>query len=47
VDVGWYAVRTRTVVVDGRAGNSWSGLECWGWEAMVKVYGVAVAMPQG
>ena len=29
------------------AGNSWPGLQYLGWEATVKVYGVAVAMPQG
>lgn len=28
-------------------GNSWSGLGDLGWEAMVKVYGVAMARPQG
>ena len=27
--------------------NSWSGIARMGWEATVKVYGVAVAMPQG
>ena len=30
-----------------RAGNFWSGFALWGREATVKVYGVAVAMPQG
>ena len=30
-----------------RVGNSWLGLLRSGREAMVKVYGVAVAMPQG
>ena len=30
-----------------RAGNFWSGISSLGWEATVKVYGVAVAMPQG
>ena len=30
-----------------RAGNSWSDLLRLGWEVTVKVYGVAVAMPQG
>jgi hypothetical protein len=29
------------------AENSWFGLARLGWEATVKVYGVAVAMPQG
>jgi hypothetical protein len=29
------------------AGNSWFGIALLGWEATVKVYGVAVAMPQG
>ena len=28
-------------------GNSWLGLRSLGQEAMVKVYGVAMAMPQG
>lgn len=28
-------------------GNSWSGLSRWGQEITVKVYGVAVMMPQG
>jgi hypothetical protein len=37
-------VRTRS---SSRAGNSWSGIARMGWEATVKVYGVAVAMPQG
>ena len=45
VDVGWFAVQTRSP--RGRAGNSWSGIALWGREATVKVYGVAVAMPQG
>jgi hypothetical protein len=30
-----------------RTGNFWFGLARWGQEAMVKDYGVAVAMPQG
>ncbi len=29
------------------AGNSWPGIQGLGWEAMVKAYGVTVAMPQG
>jgi len=44
VDMGWGAVRTCRL---GPAGNSWSGLRSLGWEATVKDYGVAVAMPQG
>ena len=44
VDVGWFAVQTCTTF---RAGNSWFGIALLGREAMVKVYGVAVAMPQG
>jgi hypothetical protein len=43
-DVGWLAVRTRPSF---RAGNSWFGIARLGWEATVKAYGVAVAMPQG
>jgi hypothetical protein len=45
VDVGWAAVRNRPCGLG--VGNFWSGLARLGWEAMVKVYGVAVAMPQG
>ena len=44
VDAGWIAVRTRYVI---RAGNSRVGSYVAGLEATVKVYGVAVAMPQG
>jgi hypothetical protein len=44
VDVGWFAVQTRLA---GRAGNFWSGIALRDREATVKVYGVAVAMPQG
>ena len=44
VDVGWLAVQTRPSC---RAGNSWSGVALWDREVTVKVYGVAVAMPQG
>jgi hypothetical protein len=44
VDVGWFAVRTHPSLP---VGNSWSGIESLGWEATVKDYGVAVAMPQG
>lgn len=50
VDVGWYAVRTRAIggdLVVGWSGNSWEGLACLAWEVTVKVYGVAVTMPQG
>jgi hypothetical protein len=45
VDVGWFAVHTLPEVFG--AGNSWFGIALLGWEATVKVYGVAVAMPQG
>jgi hypothetical protein len=44
VDVGWFAVQTRLA---GRAGNFWFGMLFRAREAMVKVYGVAMAMPQG
>ena len=44
VDRGWLAVRIRFV---SGVENSWSGIARMGWEATVKVYGVAVAMPQG
>jgi hypothetical protein len=44
VDLGWFAVRTHPSF---RVGNSGQGLESLGLEATVKVYGVAVAMPQG
>jgi hypothetical protein len=44
VDVGWEAVPT--VAVRG-GGNFRSGFTCWGREVTVKVYGVAVTMPQG
>ena len=44
VDVGWFAVQTCSSF---RAGNFWSGIALRDREATVKVYGVAVAMPQG
>jgi hypothetical protein len=44
VDVGWFAVQTRLA---DWAGNFRSGIALQGREATVKVYGVAVAMPQG
>jgi hypothetical protein len=44
VDMGWFAVQTRCSC---RAGNFWFGIALWDREATVKVYGVAVAMPQG
>ena len=44
VDVGWFAVQSRRC---SAAGNFRSGFALWGREATVKVYGVAVAMPQG
>jgi hypothetical protein len=44
VDVGWFAVRTRC---RDETGNSWSDIASLGWEATVKDYGVAVAIPQG
>jgi hypothetical protein len=43
-DAGWVAVRT---CPPWRAGNSRPGLRSLGWEAVVNVYGVATAMPQG
>jgi hypothetical protein len=43
-DVGWFAVRTR---LRFEVGNSLPGIARWGGEAMVNVYGVAMAMPQG
>jgi hypothetical protein len=45
VDVGWCAVRTR--LSEGWPGNSWVGVTGLAWEVTVKVYGVAVTMPQG
>jgi hypothetical protein len=44
VDRGWFAVRIHS---SSRVENSWFGIARRGWEATVKVYGVAVAMPQG
>lgn len=44
--MGRLAVRNRQPFL-GWSGNSWSGLLCWGQEITVKVYGVAVMMPQG
>ena len=43
-DVGWFAVRTHLWF---EVGNSLPGIARWGREAMVNVYGVAMAMPQG
>jgi hypothetical protein len=40
-------VRTFPPVVPRRVGNFRPGIDCWGREAMVKVYGVAMAIPQG
>lgn len=34
-------------LADVPSGNSRFGLTCWGREITVKVYGVAVMMPQG
>jgi hypothetical protein len=45
VDMGWLAVRT--VGRNEAGGNSWEGATGWAWEVTVKVYGVAVTMPQG
>jgi hypothetical protein len=42
VDVGWSAVRTHP-----QGGELLVGIARLGWEAAVKVYGVAVARPQG
>ena len=47
VDVGWCAVRTRCSGDSGAVGNSRLGLLHSVREAVVKVYGVAVTMPQG
>jgi len=47
VDVGWCAVHTRCSGGLGVVGNSRLGLLRSVREAMVKVYGVAVARPQG
>jgi hypothetical protein len=44
VDVGWVAVRTADLWVGG---NSRAGATGLAWEVTVKVYGVAVTMPQG
>jgi hypothetical protein len=44
VDVGWVAARTPD---DLGRGNSWEGATGLAWEVTVKVYGVAVTMPQG
>jgi hypothetical protein len=45
VDVGWYAVLIHSPLVVG--GELLVLLALEGREATVKVYGVAVAMPQG
>jgi hypothetical protein len=45
VDVGWWAARTLHTPLG--VGELPAGLSVSGREAMVKVYGVAVAMPQG
>lgn len=46
--MGRGAVRTRLLPpVVGVTGNFWSGLSRWGQKIMVKVYGVAMMMPQG
>ena len=45
MDLGWLAVRIRRDVLHG--GNSRPGVTNWGREVMVKVYGVAMTMPQG
>jgi len=51
VDMGWFAVRTRVAEPCGRwfggVGNSGAGIDCLAREVMVKVYGVAMARPQG
>jgi hypothetical protein len=44
VDVGWFAVQTRRLVGGGELLVLFAR---GGREATVKVYGVAVAMPQG
>jgi hypothetical protein len=45
VDLGWIAVRTHSHSC--AVGNFWLGLRRLGQEAVVNVYGVAMAMPQG
>ena len=47
VDAGWWAVRTRCLGGFGAVGNSRLGLLHSVREAVVKVYGVAMARPQG
>jgi hypothetical protein len=44
---GYGLVRGAHPSCRGRAGNSCPGLRSLGWEAMAKVCGVAMAMPQG
>lgn len=48
VDMGWVggAYRCPVCVVWG-GGNFWEGATSLAWEVTVKVYGVAVTMPQG
>ena len=46
VDVGWWAARIAGPR-KGAGGNSWEGATGLAWEVTVKVYGVAVTMPQG
>jgi hypothetical protein len=43
VDLGWICGAHPPM----KGGNSWLGLGSSGQEAMVKVYGVVMAMPQG
>ncbi|MBV9730745.1 MAG: hypothetical protein JO309_15340 [Pseudonocardiales bacterium] len=45
VDGGWLAVRTAGPWWVG--GDFWEGATGLAWEVTVKVYGVAVTMPQG
>lgn len=47
VDVGWCAVRTRRPALLGVMGNFRLGIRRLGRKVMVKVYGVAMMMPQG
>lgn len=43
----WAGMRCAPICISVRVGNFWQGLRSLGQEAMVKVYGVIMAMPQG
>ena len=51
MDLGWVAVRTRALLAAshavGRVGNCRAGIAGRAGQVMVKVYGVAMTMPQG